>query len=195
MGTPGGGVAHRGRLIEGNADAALLRPTRRAARHKQEHARGVSDGLHGLFVEAVVPQAVTGRVAGGLRWAREHARPSRPTGERGRGPCGAQWRAASRGCGNGEGSVRVRLRVWESYAGQSKECVPERERVRLLTRRVGGGMQGKGGKLFAFASAGADTKANTWGLAAHPNEVTELPLSPSHSAMMPSVVATKLPLS
>ena len=66
MGTPGGGVAHRGRLlegVEGNADAA---------------ARGVSDGLHGVFVEAVVPQAVTGRVAGGLRWAREHARPSRP---------------------------------------------------------------------------------------------------------------------
>ena len=47
--------------------------------------------------------------------------------------------------------------------GQSKECVPERERVRLLTRRVGGGMQEKGGKLFAFASAGADTKANTIG--------------------------------
>ena len=144
-------MAHRGRLlegVEGNADAA---------------ARGVSDGLHGVFVEAVVPQAVTGRVAGGLRWAREHARPSRPTGGRGRGPCGAQWRAASRGCGNGEGSVRVRLRVCESYAGQSKECVPERERVRLLTRRVGGGMQGKGGKLFAFASAGADTKANTTG--------------------------------
>ena len=168
MGTPGGGVAHRGRLIEGNADAALLRPTRQAhrslcRRDAQEHARGVSDGLHGLFVEAVVPQAVTGRVAGGLRWAREHARPSRPTGGRGRGPCGAQWRAASRGCGNGEGSVRVRLRVWESYAGQSKECVPERERVRLLTRRVGGGMQGKGGKLFAFASAGTDTKANTTG--------------------------------
>ena len=50
MGAPGGGVAHRGRLLEGNADAA---------------ARGVSDGLFGLVAEAVVPQAVTGRVAGG----------------------------------------------------------------------------------------------------------------------------------
>ena len=50
MGTSGGGLAHRGRLLEGNADAA---------------ARGVSDGLHGLFVEAIVLQAVTGRVAGG----------------------------------------------------------------------------------------------------------------------------------
>ena len=120
MGTPGGGVAHRGRLLERNADAA---------------ARGVSEDLFGLFVEAVAPQAVTGRVAGGLRWAREHARPSRPTGGRGRGPCGAQWRAASRGCGNGEGSVRVRLRVWESYAGQSKECVLGKERVRFLTRK------------------------------------------------------------
>ena len=53
VGTPGGGVAHRGRLlegVEGNADAA---------------ARGVSDGLFGLVAEAVVPQAVTGRVARG----------------------------------------------------------------------------------------------------------------------------------
>ena len=37
---------------------------------------------------------------------------------------------------------------------------------------------------------GADRKANTWGVAAHSNEVTELPLSPSHSAMMPSVLET-----
>ena len=69
--------------------------------------------------------------------------------------------------------MRVRLRVWESYAGQSKECVPERERVRLLTRRVGGGMQGKGGKLFAFASAGADRKANTWELVRAPSSLLQ----------------------
>ena len=50
VGTPGSGVAHRGRLLEGDADAA---------------ARDVSDGLHGLFVEAFVPQAVTGRSQGG----------------------------------------------------------------------------------------------------------------------------------
>ena len=50
VGTPGGGVAHRGRLLEGDADAA---------------ARDVFDGLFGLVVEAVTPHAVTGRVAGG----------------------------------------------------------------------------------------------------------------------------------
>ena len=49
------------------------------------------------------------------------------------------------------------------------------------------GQDGNGERVGV--SMGADTKANTWGLAAHPNEVTELPLSPSHSAMMPSVVA------
>ena len=38
VGTPGGGVAHRGRLLEGDADAA---------------ARGIFDGLFGLGVEAV----------------------------------------------------------------------------------------------------------------------------------------------
>ena len=37
--TPGGGVAHRGRLLEGDADAA---------------ARGVFDDLFGLVVQAVV---------------------------------------------------------------------------------------------------------------------------------------------
>ena len=42
-------------------------------------------------------------------------------------------------------------------------------------------------------SMGADRKANTWGVAAHSNEVTALPLSPSHSAMMPSVVTTNSP--
>ena len=40
MGTPGGGVAHRGRLLESDADAA---------------ARGVFDGLFVLVVELVVP--------------------------------------------------------------------------------------------------------------------------------------------
>ena len=50
VGTPGGGVAHRGRLLEGDADAA---------------ARGVFDDLMGLVVEVVVLQAVTGRSQGG----------------------------------------------------------------------------------------------------------------------------------
>ena len=55
VGTPGGGVAHRGRLLESDIDAA---------------ARGVFDGLLGLVVEvlqavqAVVLQAVAERSQG-----------------------------------------------------------------------------------------------------------------------------------
>merc|ERR1740130_182299 len=45
VGTPGGGVAHRGRLLELDFDAA---------------ARGVLDGLLGLVVELVVPQVEVG---------------------------------------------------------------------------------------------------------------------------------------
>ena len=40
----------------------------------------------------------------------------------------------------------------------------------------------------AGVSAGADMKANAFGAAAHSSEVTELPLSPSHSLVMPSAV-------
>ena len=54
MGTPGGGVAHRGRLLEGDADAA---------------ARGVFDGLFSLVIEVVVLQAAT---QGGEVGVREH---------------------------------------------------------------------------------------------------------------------------
>ena len=46
---PGGGAAHRGRLLELDLDAA---------------AGGVFDGLLGLVVEAVLPQAATGRSQG-----------------------------------------------------------------------------------------------------------------------------------
>jgi len=49
VGTPGGGVAHRGRLLECDIDAA---------------ARGVLDGLLGLVVEVVVLQAVAERSQG-----------------------------------------------------------------------------------------------------------------------------------
>ena len=45
VGTPGGGVAHRGRLLEGDDAGAA--------------ARGVFDGLFGLVVEVVVLQAAT----------------------------------------------------------------------------------------------------------------------------------------
>ena len=54
VGTPGGCVAHRGRLLEGDADAA---------------ARGVFDGLFSLVVEMVVLQAAT---QGGEVGIREH---------------------------------------------------------------------------------------------------------------------------
>ena len=37
-------------------------------------------------------------------------------------------------------------------------------------------------------SSGADTKANTWAAAAHLSEVTALPLSASHSFVMPLAV-------
>ena len=64
MGTRGGGVAHRGRLLELDIDTA---------------SRGVFEGLFGLVVEAIVPQAVVGRSQGDEMGAREHARPTRPT--------------------------------------------------------------------------------------------------------------------
>jgi hypothetical protein len=92
VGTPGGGVAHRGRLLEGDADAATS---------------GVFDGLLVLVSELVVLQAVTERLQGGEMGAGAHAPPTRPTGGRGRGPRGSRWRAASRGCGMEKGCVCV----------------------------------------------------------------------------------------
>ena len=58
VGTPGGGVAHRGRLLELDIDTA---------------AHGVFDGLFGLVVEFVVLQAVAGRSQGGEMGAGAHA--------------------------------------------------------------------------------------------------------------------------
>ena len=59
VGTRGGGVSHRGRLLEFDIDTTF---------------RCVSDGLLGLRVQIVVLQAVAGRSQGGMRWVREHAR-------------------------------------------------------------------------------------------------------------------------
>ena len=50
VGTRGGGVAHRGRLLESDVDTA---------------SRGVFDGLLGLVVEAIALQAVAERSQGG----------------------------------------------------------------------------------------------------------------------------------
>ena len=48
---------------------------------------------------------------------------------------------------------------------------------------------GQAAKVGSVAvSMGADTKANISGVAAHLSEVTALPLSPSHSLVMPSAV-------
>ena len=98
VGTPGGGVAHRGRLLEGDADAATS---------------GVFDGLLVLVVELVVLQAVTERSQGGEMGAGAHAPPTRPTG----GPDVAAVHAAhdggaaSRGCGMEKGCVCACERV------------------------------------------------------------------------------------
>jgi hypothetical protein len=142
VGTPGGGVAHRSRLLEGDADAA---------------ASGVFDGLFGLVSEAVVLQAVTERShTGGMRWAREHAPPTRPTGRRGRGPRGARWRAASRGCGRGVGGIGVCvcLRATAgSTAGQAQGMCSRKKRYQKCVRKGFEGMgseRDKGRGVFPF---------------------------------------------
>ena len=107
VGTPGGGVAHRGRLLEGDADAA---------------ARRVFDGLPGLVAQLVVLQTVARRSQGAQMGA--GARATQPSDRRTwpRGPCGARRRAASRGCGEmGKGvCVCVCERVWEGSVGQAR---------------------------------------------------------------------------
>ena len=83
-----------------------------------------------------------------MRWAREHARPTRPTGGRGRGPRGGRWRAALRGCGEmGKGAcvcVCVCERVRKGFCGPSKECVFGKGTCSLSDT------EGKA-KVFAFA--------------------------------------------
>ena len=77
-GTPEGRVAHRGRLLKLESDAV---------------GGGVFDDLLGLVVEAVVPQAATGRpqgsdVGAGVRAIHSSDRRG------GLGPHGARWKAA-----------------------------------------------------------------------------------------------------
>jgi hypothetical protein len=126
VGTSGGGVAHRGRLLEGDADAA---------------ASGVFDGLLGLVVEAVVLQAVTRHSRRGVRWAREHAPPAcrvRQKDVAAVRPRGARWRAASRGCGMEKGCVCVcERRVQEVLQAKQGMCSEKvlKECVRKGTRK------------------------------------------------------------
>ena len=98
VGTRGGGVAHRGRLLESDIDTA---------------SRGVFDGPLGLVVEVIVLQAVAGRSQGGEMGAGARAtHPSdrrtwpRSTRRTMEGGIAWMWR-------NGEGSACacVRLRA------------------------------------------------------------------------------------
>ena len=129
VGTRGGGVAHRGRLLELDIDTA---------------SRGVFEGLFGLVVEAIVPQAVVGRSQGDEMGAREHARPTRPTV---RQEDVAAVHAAGDGgwhCVDVEKWGRERVCVCvcafaseceKVSAGQARHVCSERERVRFLTRK------------------------------------------------------------
>eukprot|EP00964_Phaeocystis_antarctica_P012327 scaffold6809_cov56-Phaeocystis_antarctica.AAC.1 len=101
-----------GRLLEFDRDAA---------------AGGVFDGSFGLVVKVIVL---------GVRWAREHARPTRPAGGRGRGPRGARCIGQHRVDGNGEGACafasECRRTIGNVFGkGKMQECVP------FLTRREG----------------------------------------------------------
>jgi hypothetical protein len=114
VGTPGGGVAHRGRLLESDIDAA----------------RGVFDGLLGLVVEVVVPQAVTGKSQGAEMGA--GARATQPSDRR---TCPRSTRRTMEGSiawmGKGKGRVRLRASAGSSVdqrrnvfgKGPRKECV------------------------------------------------------------------------
>ena len=109
VGAPGDGVAHRSRLLEGDADAA---------------ARSVFDGLFGLVVEVVVLQAVTGRSQGGEMGA--GARATHPSDSR-------TWpRSTRRTMGSGIG-WSGNGQVCACVCLRARMC-SERERVRFLTR-------------------------------------------------------------
>ena len=124
VGTPGGGVAHRGRFLESDIDTA---------------SRGVSDGPLGLVVEAIVLQAVAGRSQGGEMGAGARAtHPSdrrtwpRSTRRTMEGGIAWMWRT-----GEGSACVCVRLRASAERFLRAKQrnVCSERERVRFLTRK------------------------------------------------------------
>ena len=106
-------------MLEGDADAA---------------ARGVFDGLFGLVVEEVVPQAATGRSHGGEVGIWEHARSAHSAGGRG---------------------ARGQRRVDENAEG-----VQEAGRKACSPVDASRNVQGREG-VFANVSTGADRKANT----------------------------------
>ena len=151
VGTRGGGVAHRGRLLESDIDTA---------------SRGVFDGLFGLVVEAIVLQAVAGRSQGGEMGAGARAtHPSdrrtwpRSTRRTMEGGIAWMWR-------NGEGSACVCVRL---RASAERFCGPSKERVFGKGTCSLSDTEGKA-KVFAFVSMGADTKANTLGAGGAPTQ-------------------------
>ena len=95
-------MAHRGRLLEGDADTA---------------ARGVFDGLFGLVVEVVALQAVTGRSQGGEMGAGTRATHLSDSRTWPRSTRGARWGAASLGVGMGK-CVRVCALASENVFGK-----------------------------------------------------------------------------
>ena len=142
VGTRGGGVAHRGRLLESDIDTA---------------SRGVFDGLLGLVVEVIVLQAVAGRSQGGEMGAGARAtHPSdrrtwpRSTRRTMEGGIAWMWR-------NGEGCACVCERL---RASAERFCGPSKERVFGKGTCSLSDTEGKA-KVFAFVSMGADTTANT----------------------------------
>jgi hypothetical protein len=191
VGTPGGGVAHRGRLLEGDADAA---------------ASGVFDGLLDLLVEVVVLQAVT-EVAWGVRCGRGSTRhpPVRQEDVTAVHAAhdGGEHRVCA--CGRRRGvCVLASDGVQEVLQAKSKECVWKGTKEGMCLQRDNGrNVFGKGhrkgcvpflmrvetckgteGKVFANMSAGIDTKANTQA-AAHSRLVICVVLRMAASAEAP----------
>ena len=139
VGTPGGGVARRGRLLEGDVDAA---------------ASGVFDGLLGPVAEVVSPQAVTGKSQGAEMGA--GARATHPSDRR---TCPRSTRRTMEGSiawrGKGKGRVRLRASAGSSVdqrrnvfgKGQRKECVRKGTKEGMCSLSdVGRNVQSKGGK-------------------------------------------------
>ena len=94
-------------------------------------AGGVFDGLLGLFVEAVVLQAATGRPQGSDVGAGEHARPT-PVRQEDVASVRAGWRAASRRWNRdgrvGKGHVCVFASERRKCFGLRKECARKEPR-------------------------------------------------------------------
>ena len=120
VGTRGGGVAHRGRLLESDIDTA---------------SRGVFDGPLGLVVEVIVLQAVAGRSHGGEMGA--GARATHPSDRR-------TWPRSTRR--TMEGGIAW---MWRNGEGSACACVRLRASAERFLRAKQG-MCVRKGNVFAF---------------------------------------------